>query len=1641
MTVPIGFSPLAPAWADNMSLDTLNAAVALNSRTGAGTHQATNQQRFWSTPTRPATSPIKEVMEVSLSSARLVNHVRFDVAIFPQDVTVEFFDVTAQVWTAALNRACDQPDPVVHSVRESVPPVLPPTNTVSGHLHPQHSFSGHWHPVEFHLRPIRCNRLRVVLRRSNLGVGPVNVFGQLVDFSLAVRRLYVGYRVDSLEQVPTTNPSSYTEAQPFSSTTDLLGSAVQFTLRTNKAENILPNLPNTTGQLVWRCEPQPWPWAVVNFYVDARDSNGGGQVIDRFFLDPLTDGPNVNLYYSNDTPAATFTAGHDPLSTQVVTATGQVQTTTSGLDFGPVGKAGYVEVNNTAISFDPGAAWWLGLALNFKFNYGDAGVHPVFDCGVFALVMTPGGLRFTTPAGDSWTMRMGSFRPADRVVLLASYDGAAIHLRATAQGQAYALDRRLSVRLPAGLVHSLRLGGLQQAPMDAGPPPAPLARRLTGTQWWGFWQDDDLVDLLKVQVTRAAAVPSADATWSTFVLKAGEVPSAAVLQDFFTNPQPYALKPQFAHDDDHKTNNALLRFDPSYVSPNFPSGFVGGPPDFYANMVWSPIARDYILRRGYLSFPPTKAKYWKLEFCNLTPQPFEVYVPIRRTVKTYKTEQWQGQPQESESLLDFLSHLFPGVLASINLSAIFSFADSLIRGAGTNINALVTGFTNTMARIIADPHVQKLLSDVSWVWRFLSWHPPTWTPSFTTTTVHTYEEHDVEQTTKMAFFVGLKAIQAYRLDYLSVEDTGQYVEMFHDTANLSADSGWTLTADHQLSSGGSRFAQVQSQVLSSARLVRAVQFATQQSAPRQLLPDDDFDDPAHAHWHAIGDARLAPFTTVVPTVGSTLQVSRSSRQMAWAPTAQMLTGLESTYPTWAAITNLGLTWGQLETSGNPPQYSGGVESDAVATPPGGRLYAAARVVAPADLSSPLWVQLVDADTGYVVSEASADVKANQVTEWHAGYTIGSGRASLLAWRWSDFAAVTAYPAWTDGFRRANATNLGNLDTGQTWSAPNSGGTPAPLQIQTNEAVQVAGGAARSYIDPPSPWGSLDVVIGAMGSAAAAPLLEFDPFTLNDAGVLSFTGSSNASLPAGSVFGGHVLVAGDDIRIDILPTKLVPLGRRDVTQPRDDVSAPYSLVFSINGTWTQTVGHRLGTRVRRGIQGRAGQHFRSFTWTPASYGALSGPVVWQLPVAANGSLDSSGLTFTDNESQVWTLLGQWDTTGTSLVVSANRSRIVTDTQYYFGSLHAQVHNVATGINSLPPHGNILVLDEDNAIYLDVNGNIVRQTYAYNSRNEITSTTSTTQGNIIPGGVRTGTMVSVQFADTKQVATGIRGGIDPALYPKMLIARVNGVVVGTFASVALQGWLGTRRGLAGDRYDTGTDANGNPNPMPGSPPAAALSTSFDAVDWSPDTFSVIPSPAAPTWDDVTQHGTATFDQASRFYTLTPRHFKARMVQRTPGLDVWSMDTLSMFADPIVWSFSNDGGANFYNAFDIKNNPDGVLLFPDQPANAPTNAGKQLVWRVVSYDANATVSSLVIRPWYAGLLSGITHRVGLSAGGPNVMPFDHYPSLRQDARFQTWNKPIPQDWFYRFRLLARSKDAPLPTPRVIVLSRDLVSDTGGH
>src|SRR5690606_36215561 len=156
---------------------------------------------------------------------------------------------------------------------------------------------------------------------------------------------------------------------------------------------------------------------------------------------------------------------------------------------------------------------------------------------------------------------------------------------------------------------------------------------------------------------------------------------------------------------------------------------------------------------------------------------------------------------------------------------------------------------------------------------------------------------------------------------------------------------------------------------------------------------------------------------------------------------------------------------------------------------------------------------------------------------------------------------------------------------------------------------------------------------------------------------------------------------------------------------------------------------------------------------------------------------------------------------------------------------------------------------------------------------------------------------------------------------------------------------------------------------------------------------------------------------------RNLKVRVIQRSAGEDTWYVDSIALFEEAILWEFSNDDGLTWWPALDIRNNPRGVLIFPNSDAPAPTDP-TGLRWRVTGFRPGLHVSALDIRPWYAETEFGLPRREPRVSGGPNIQPTDHSPPIEDDPFFRQWSDPVPQDWYYTYRqlLLLDRQDVPV-------------------
>ena len=740
-------TPVAPIWVDHSNLTDFNSAVSASAyRTPGATQTAT--QVFWSTDPRPASSTVQETLEIMLSSERLVNWLKFDVAIFPHVLTIECYDLGRAKWMPMLDL---QRTPLTQTISRSIPVQLPNPTNVPGRLHPQHSFLGHWRTASFTTKPTYVQRLRFVLNRIDNGLGPVGVLGKPVDYSLAMRNIGVGYQVASRQDVPRSLPTTTPYSAPFASTDDLLGSSLAFSMRDPTADRIMGNI-DSDADIIWMCEPQPYPGAVVCFYADLRDAMGDPQVIDQIFLNPVTSGAHVTVYWSNDMPMGDFDAVSTPLGTPLVTQFGDVVIQDARLSFGDYGDTAALSIinvpedGNAMLGFVPAEPWWLGVTVRAGFTRGaDTNEHPIYDCGHWRLSLTADGITLFLGDMDMHVCPI-TYVGSQDISVVVSYDGeGTFHMHARTNTDDQTADF-----------------WAQPMMMDVCP-----TIMLGGNLGLEYFLNSDLINLvLKEEM-------------------------ADGLDDFLNNPGSYCTVAQFEADDLPQSRNAILRLDPTathLIDSAHPWGLFGGPGMRYESLLWSPVPRDYLMQRGWMYLPPTQARFLKLEITNLQAVPYDIAVPGPQAVKTFPPEVLAHYRQR---LVNTSSQTTPlGIDTQIGLSGQNSYFDvPAYIGTGGNANR---GYTNTEV-FIADDFTtgQRLRRIQSANWGYQTFHVGTDAPRFATAQVHHYTEETITRTNKVAYQCGLRQIVFAVSSFTSQQDTGMYDENFYTIDNLSDDTNLT----------------------------------------------------------------------------------------------------------------------------------------------------------------------------------------------------------------------------------------------------------------------------------------------------------------------------------------------------------------------------------------------------------------------------------------------------------------------------------------------------------------------------------------------------------------------------------------------------------------------------------------------------------------------------------------------------------------------------------------------------------------------------------------------------------------------------------------------------------------------------------
>ncbi len=1029
-------APVSGIAADGISVESLLAALDAQDE-GLAIH---DRVRFWATPERPQSDPIREVLEFRLTSAKPVNYITFDAAHYPQSIMVQAWDETTASWVIVAR----------HTIGDSVP-AQPSHVPHAPDEHPQHFGANHWVKVGGRLDAmVTSQRFRIVLQRSD-GTPPMAKVSQIYSYSLPQKIVNYVWKQETFGQspfredqvlathqavIPTaeltstigqnlppgppgmnggwfiasisdTAPRFYSQSytadapvpyglavrgldvgfrissrddipalptgDPIGESQNILGHRVEFRVREQRATNLIGN----SGG-VWRSEPQPISRAVVNLYVDTTNASDEPQVIDRWYMDPIKPGVRLNLYHSSDDTDADFTGSEREIPYGGWTSSGTITSEQGGLRLSNSDPA-YIDFLAHPLGWRPDDKWWLAAHATLDFH-DTTDLRVLFDLSGIRVWIKAQQIVIAQPSGERAEASI-AFRRGDTISIVAAHDSGVLRIIARVGASEWEAEAPYSTPLPEPSV--IRVGG----PLTSvSAPPAILLRSLS--------------------------------------LRMG-TPDADTLATFFERPTAISLD----------RTNSVLRFHPTFVTSTSLFGFRGGPGVSFEDVEWKPIRGDYVVQRGFLEIAPTAAKYWKFEFTDLAPEPYETFLPINRHVKTFPPSVTLRQAQRE--LGGQITSGYPGMSTETDLSNVVFFADSVIT---------ITPPPDEQERMALDvlvpndPTATARLRERSSILGYHDWHSGYAAPQWPESSVHRYEVAEIRHDQRIGYFVGLNELTPHRVNYLAEDDTPVYIDTFDDLSWVEsnewtwADGRFTL-ADHQ-----GDVKTITSRPMLSSSPVRAIQFAAQQSQPKQLLLDPDFRDGKligygwdnAEYWHINGSA-----SALFDPATFSVSVRRS-----------VIVGGVVIDPTHGVARPIVHEIGSSESitmpdSGGADASLGGLSSELVQASLVGQVWGAVRFSVQTDLETPLLLQIVT-ENGLVVAQRRLNPQVDVVTEEMLSYVVGSRAPADQKLRIRLVQVGNTTDAWT-------VESMALFDEGVLWEfSADDGNTWTPaLNVRSN----------------------------------------------------------------------------------------------------------------------------------------------------------------------------------------------------------------------------------------------------------------------------------------------------------------------------------------------------------------------------------------------------------------------------------------------------------------------------------------------------------------------------------------------------------------------------------------------------------------
>ena len=346
----------------------------------------------------------------------------------------------------------------------------------------------------------------------------------------------------------------------------------------------------------WRSAPLPDPAAVASLYLDVRSPTGGPQVVDKVYLDPVYTGQMLNLYHSSDDVVGTRKLS--PITIPASSVANMEWRPSAGLYdlLTGSGQSNYQFLLN--VGPQTAQAAWIGVEW-----------QPAFASATANLAANPLLLAVNAPDDDAFRPTL-YFDPGAKKFCLQLFDGSDARVYQTgALGTNW--NAGDPVRVFAGWsygpnrvwIKAVNQAGVTLAELDSSPTTLPTKTSFDG----------------------AVSFANIRGALDNVVVKLEDPALGATL--FLADPTTYTDPDPVIRDENGRIPSTSL--DNAIYAAPFVSrehGCGGSDESHFAAKKWTPVWRDYVALKGFLHLPsPISMKYLKLEFTNLTEEPYPIY--------------------------------------------------------------------------------------------------------------------------------------------------------------------------------------------------------------------------------------------------------------------------------------------------------------------------------------------------------------------------------------------------------------------------------------------------------------------------------------------------------------------------------------------------------------------------------------------------------------------------------------------------------------------------------------------------------------------------------------------------------------------------------------------------------------------------------------------------------------------------------------------------------------------------------------------------------------------------------------------------------------------------------------------------------